>query len=81
MSGQGNPRHSGRGGGQILTPRCPVCDTDPYMVMGGGTQAFCGNGKCSTLTWNPAKSLDDNLMDVNFVELKERGEGERDERT
>lgn len=59
---------------EILTPDCPVCSQPPVMVFGGGTQAFCPNRQCSTLTWNPMKSLDDNLMDTNFVELKERGE-------
>lgn len=64
---------------EILTPRCPQCDQLPYMVMGGGTQAFCGNGKCSTLTWNPTQSMDENLLNTNFVELKQRSEeGERD---
>ena len=57
---------------EILTPRCPVCDSDPVMVFGGGTQAFCGNDDCSTLCWNPTHSLDKNLMETHFVELKER---------
>ena len=57
---------------EILTPDCPQCGQSPYMVMGGGTQAFCPNRKCSTLTWNPMKSLDDNLLETNFVDLKLR---------
>lgn len=40
----------------ILTPRCPVCDEEPMMVMGGGTQAFCGTDDCQVLTWDPSKS-------------------------
>ncbi len=28
---------------EILTPRCPLCDEEPLWVLGGGTQAFCGN--------------------------------------
>ena len=59
---------------EILTPRCPQCDSPPMMVFGGGTQAFCGNDDCNTLTWNPTHSLDQNLMAVNFVEIKERSE-------
>jgi hypothetical protein len=58
---------------RVLTPRCPVCDSPPVMVFGGGTQAFCGNDDCSTVTWNPAESLDDNLLDVHFVELRSPG--------
>ena len=62
---------------EILTPGCPQCGQGPYMVMGGGSQAFCGNRQCSTLTWNPMRSLDANLMDTNFVELRlEDGGGE-----
>lgn len=57
---------------EILTPDCPVCSQPPVMVFGGGTQAFCGNDDCNTLTWNPTKSLDANLLDTHFVELKER---------
>lgn len=57
---------------EILTPRCPQCDGLPYMVMGGGTQAFCGSHGCSTLTWDPSKSLDENLLDTHFVELRQR---------
>ena len=65
---------------EILTPDCPVCSQPPIMVFGGGTQAFCGNDDCSTLCWNPSKSIDDNLMDTHFVELRERQDGS-DERS
>ena len=59
---------------EILTPLCPQCDSAPYMVFGGDPpqQAFCGNDDCSTLCWNPSKSVDENLMDTNFVELRQR---------
>lgn len=67
---------------EILTPACPVCGKPPVMVFGGGSQAFCGNDDCSTLCWNPMKSLDDNLLDTHFVELRQRdddeGSGDRD---
>jgi len=63
---------------EILTPDCPQCGQSPYMVMGGGSQAFCGNRQCSTLCWNPAKSLDANLLDTRFVELRLREEGGED---
>lgn len=51
------------------TPRCPQCGHLPMMVLGGGTQAFCGNEDCSTLTWNPSHSLDENLLNTNFIRL------------
>ena len=44
------------------------------MVMGGGTQAFCGTHSCSTLTWNPSKSLDENLLDTHFIDLRQQGD-------
>jgi hypothetical protein len=63
---------------EILTPGCPQCGERPYMVMGGGEQAFCGNRACSTLTWNPMRSLDDNLLGTSFVELRlEEGSDEQ----
>ena len=33
--------------------RCPVCGQQPFMVMGGGTQAFCWTDDCPVFTWNP----------------------------
>ena len=54
---------------EILTPRCPLCDSLPMMVFGGGTQAFCGNDDCTLLTWNPSLSLDANLLDAGVVHL------------
>jgi len=56
----------------VLTPDCPLCGQPPFMMLGGGTQAFCGNDDCKTLTWNPAKSVDEFLLDVSFIELPER---------
>ena len=47
---------------EILTPRCPLCNHLPAITIPGGIQAFCGNDDCVLLTWNPTKSLDDNLM-------------------
>ena len=52
---------------EVLTPRCPLCGSAPYMVMGGGTQAFCGNDDCTLICWDPSLSLDDNLMDAGVV--------------
>ncbi len=60
---------------EILTPRCPLCDTEPYMVMGGGTQAFCGNGDgCPVLTWDPTKSREEFLRTARQVRLERGGE-------
>ena len=54
---------------EIRTPDCPVCSQPPVIVIPGSTQAFCGNGDCNVLMWNPSKSIDDNLLDAGFVDL------------
>lgn len=51
------------------TPACPLCGEPPVFLLGGGTQAFCGNDDCTLLTWNPSVSLDANLLDAGFVRL------------
>lgn len=56
-----------------LTPCCPVCSQPPCMVVAGGSQAFCGNDDCTTLCWDMSRSLDDNLLDIGFVQLPEGG--------
>ena len=64
---------------EILTPRCPLCDTEPYMVMGGGTQAFCGNRDgCPVWTWDPTKSREHFLRNAKQVHLEPGGEEESD---
>jgi hypothetical protein len=40
------------------------------MVLGGGTQAFCGNTDgCDLLFWNPSRSLAENLMDAGVIQF------------
>ena len=39
------------------------------MVFDGGKQAFCGNNRCTSWTWNATKSLDENLLDVGVVQF------------
>jgi hypothetical protein len=53
----------------VLTPCCPLCDQPPYQLLGGGTQAFCGTRTCKVLTWNPRRSIDQNLLGAAFVSL------------
>lgn len=59
---------------EILTPRCPLCDSVPYMVMGGGTQAFCPTDDCLVLTWDPSATVDENMQDMRPVQIRERDE-------
>ena len=51
----------------ILTPDCPLCGQPPIKMMGGGTQAFCGNDDCRLLTWDPTKSAEGNLANASEV--------------
>jgi hypothetical protein len=53
-----------------MTPDCPLCRQPPAWVLGGGRQAFCGNEDCDVITWDPARSLDDNLTAVSFIRLQ-----------
>ena len=59
---------------EILTPFCPWCDEPPCMVMGGGTQAFCGSDACPCLTWDPSKSKAENRRNATVTRITERGE-------
>ena len=56
---------------EILTPGCPWCGGPPLLVMGGGTQAFCGNDDCDCLTWDPSKTDAANRRNANVVDLTE----------
>ena len=59
----------------LLTPRCPLCDEPPAIMLPGGTQAFCGNDDCTLLCWTPALSLDDNLLGAGVIKLPQAEEG------
>lgn len=48
---------------------CPGCEQPPFAVMGGGTQAFCGNISCSILTWNPAMTLEELADSISRIDL------------
>jgi hypothetical protein len=54
----------------IQTPACPLCGELPTITIGGGTQAFCGNDGCTVIFWDPSRSLDQNLLEANFVDLR-----------
>ena len=52
---------------EVLTPRCPLCDGPPMMVV--ADQAFCGTVDCSLLNWTLTMSLDENLLAAKVVHL------------
>lgn len=37
--------------------KCPGCGEPPFLLMGGGTQAFCRTDDCPWFTWDPTKTL------------------------
>lgn len=48
--------------------RCPLCSRPPLWLLGGGTQAFCGNLECKVFIWDPTRTVDENLTDVSFID-------------
>jgi hypothetical protein len=57
------------------SPDCPVCGEPPMMVMGGGTQAFCGNGEgCPVMTWNPMNSREEFFRTAKQIEIRPSGD-------
>ena len=64
---------------EVLTPDCPWCGQPPVMVMGGGTQAFCGTDTCPCLTWDPSKSGAENRRNVNVVSFTGDSEDSTDD--
>ena len=58
-----------------LTPGCPMCGEPPFLLMGGGTQAFCGTREgCPVMTWNPMDSRETFLRTAKQIEIKDRSE-------
>lgn len=56
---------------RLLTPYCPLCSQAPVLVLGAGTQAFCGNDDCDVVCWDMTASLHTNLTDVRHVQITE----------
>jgi hypothetical protein len=55
--------------GDLAGLLCPLCRQPPMWLLGGGTQAFCGTEDCKAVTWNPMRTVDENLTDVSFIDL------------
>jgi len=53
----------------IRTPLCPMCDEPPLWLLGGGTQAFCGNDGCPVMTWNPTETREEFRRTARAVEI------------
>ena len=52
----------------MLTTVCPLCGAKP-MFGGLFTPFFCPTDGCKVLSWNPERSIDDNMNDLKFVDL------------
>jgi len=50
--------------------RCPGCGEPPVLLMGGGTQAFCGTDDCPWWTWDPTKTLAELNANAQTVDLR-----------
>lgn len=48
---------------------CPGCEQPPRYLLGGGTQAFCGNMDCHVFTWNPTLSLQELAAGTKYIDL------------
>ncbi len=51
---------------------CPWCRQPPLYLLGGASQAFCGNPECQCFTWDPTRTIEENLTDVKFIDLRFR---------
>lgn len=60
----------------IPTPVCFGCGSPPALLLGGGTQAFCGSDDCRVFTWNPTKTVDELLENFGVVDLPDLGKVE-----
>jgi len=49
---------------------CPGCGRHAMMILGGGTQAFCGSDDCSILMWDPTKTLEELMADMHEIDLR-----------
>jgi hypothetical protein len=61
---------------------CPGCGEPPVLLLGGGTQAFCGTDDCPWFTWDPTKTLSELNAAVQVLDLSgyqdssEKGDGD-----
>ena len=58
----------------IKTPRCPLCDQLPELILDDGHQMFCGNDDCTIFVWDAHRSLDDLLMHVKPISVRFHGD-------
>lgn len=55
---------------EVLCPRCPQCSGPPDAFLASVTLPwFCPDETCSGLSWDPTKTLDENLLHTSFVDL------------
>ena len=56
---------SRRPAGQPQGLICPGCEQPAAAAL--GEQAFCGNGDCHVMAWNPSKTLEEMSADIGRI--------------
>jgi hypothetical protein len=57
-------------------PNCPECGHRPERIL-GPNQAFCGNGECRIIMWDPKKTRDELCAEgPSFVDLTRPEDGQ-----
>lgn len=67
-----------RSAGTPVGLNCPGCSEPPMLLMGGGTQAFCGTDDCPFFTWDPTKTRAELNAEAEVIDLP-RTFGEEDD--
>ena len=51
----------------IVTPKCPLCGSDPMFPFIG--PMICPNPDCKAISWDPYTTVDELLTRVTFQDL------------
>lgn len=52
----------------VACPRCPICDAEPTDWSREIRPWFCSAGdECKVLTWNPDRTLDENIFAMTSI--------------
>lgn len=55
---------------------CPACGSLPAYTLPTLTPWFCSNAECAVIAWDPHKTLDELLADVEHIDLGPAAGGE-----
>lgn len=54
----------------ILTPRCPGCDSEPFLVFGPDGPATCPNPDCRIFMWDRSKTIDELADNMGQLDVR-----------